>query len=144
MKIVINGCYGGFSLSPEATLKLWALGGPVDSTPVEEYWGARDADERFGRNAALREWREYLAAGSTENRRALFVTVFTPDETKVLYARDVPRNNPQLVQVVEEMGEAANGSCAKLRIVEVPDDAEWEIAEYDGNEHVAEKHRTWG
>jgi len=30
-----------------------------------------------------------------------------------------------------------------LKIVEVPDDANWYIAEYDGLEHVAERHRTW-
>ena len=28
-------------------------------------------------------------------------------------------------------------------IVEVPDGGEWELDEYDGIEHVAEKHRTW-
>ena len=37
-----------------------------------------------------------------------------------------------------------DGKCASLKVVEVPEDAEWEIDEYDGNEHVAEKHRTWG
>lgn len=53
------------------------------------------------------------------------------------------RNHPLLVRVVEELGAKANGRFAKLKVVEIPDDVEWEIAEYDGNEHVAEKHRTW-
>lgn len=56
---------------------------------------------------------------------------------------DHRRSDPDLVRVVEEMGEAANGRFARLRVVEVPDDVEWEIDEYDGTEHVAEKHRTW-
>jgi hypothetical protein len=30
-----------------------------------------------------------------------------------------------------------------LKIVEVPADVEWVIDVYDGNEHVAEAHRTW-
>jgi len=30
-----------------------------------------------------------------------------------------------------------------LAIVEIPDDVEYTIEEYDGNEHVAEAHRTW-
>jgi hypothetical protein len=47
------------------------------------------------------------------------------------------------VQVVEQMGDAASGSHSELAIVEIPDDVEWEIDEYDGREHVAEKHRTW-
>ena len=27
--------------------------------------------------------------------------------------------------------------------VEIPDDVEWQIEEYDGTEHISEKHRTW-
>ena len=41
------------------------------------------------------------------------------------------------------MGAEANGNYAKLKIVEVPYGVEWTIAEYDGYEWVAEKHRTW-
>jgi hypothetical protein len=28
-------------------------------------------------------------------------------------------------------------------VVEIPDGTDYEISEYDGNEHIAEKHRTW-
>ena len=63
---------------------------------------------------------------------------------KDFYSRsDIERDDPALVQVVEEMGAAANGCCASLKVVEIPDDAEWEIEEYDGKEWVAEVHRTW-
>lgn len=54
------------------------------------------------------------------------------------------RNDPDLVAVVEELGEAANGRFSKLRVVEIPDGVEWQIEEYDGLEWIAEKHRTWG
>jgi len=30
-----------------------------------------------------------------------------------------------------------------LKIVEIPDDVDWEINEDDGSEWIAEKHRTW-
>jgi len=53
------------------------------------------------------------------------------------------RENPRLVEVVETLGNKASGRCANLRIVEIPDDAEWYIDEYDGWETVREKHRTW-
>lgn len=56
---------------------------------------------------------------------------------------DVDRDDPYLVQIVEEMGEAADGDFAKLMVVEIPADVNWEIDEYDGIEHVAEVHRTW-
>ena len=56
---------------------------------------------------------------------------------------DIPRDSPLLLIVVEELGEEANGFLADLKVVEIPDDVEWEIEEYDGREWVAEKHRTW-
>ena len=56
---------------------------------------------------------------------------------------DIPRNCPVLVSIVEEQGVAINTSYSDLRIVEIPDDVDWYIEEYDGREHVAERHRTW-
>jgi hypothetical protein len=45
--------------------------------------------------------------------------------------------------VFKELGDVANGFAADLKIVEIPDGVDWEIEEYDGNEWVAEVHRTW-
>ena len=56
---------------------------------------------------------------------------------------EIPRNDPTLVEVVKQLGPIASGPYAKLKIVEVPDDVEWTICEYDGMEWVAEAHRTW-
>jgi len=56
---------------------------------------------------------------------------------------DLKRDDPVLVRVVEQLGNKANGMYASLKIVEIPEDVEWIIVEYDGVEHVAEKHRTW-
>jgi hypothetical protein len=50
---------------------------------------------------------------------------------------DVPRHDPNLIRVIEEMGDRANGKHAELRIVEIPDGVEYEIEEYDGTEHIA-------
>lgn len=144
MKLVINQCYGGFGLSPEATLKLWERGGPVDAIPAKDYFGGAP-DKQYGLNDSLAKWREYLAKGP-EGRTPMFLHVFSPDESLVLHANrdDADRANPILVALVEEMGPAANGSCACLSVVEIPDGTDYEVAEYDGLEHVAEKHRTWG
>lgn len=59
------------------------------------------------------------------------------------YYYDIPRDCPVLVSMVEEQGEAMNSNYSLLKIVEIPDDVIWYIAEYDGMEHVAERHRTW-
>jgi hypothetical protein len=56
---------------------------------------------------------------------------------------NVERDDSVLIEVIEEMGEKANGKYANLKIVEIPDDVDWYIEEYDGMEHVAEHHRTW-
>lgn len=53
------------------------------------------------------------------------------------------RANPKLVAVVEKLGMDASGDFAELKVVEIPDDIEWEINGYDGMERVVEKHRSW-
>ena len=52
------------------------------------------------------------------------------------------RSNPALVKCVETLGNKASGGLSSLKVVEIPDDVEWEINEYDGLESVAEKHST--
>lgn len=57
--------------------------------------------------------------------------------------RAIPRDDPNLVKVVETLNQRADGKNYTLRIVEIPEDVEWELEEYDGREWVAEKHRKW-
>ena len=59
------------------------------------------------------------------------------------YSRNVDRDDPYLIKIINELGEDANSRFCTLKIVEIPGDVEWEIAEYDGLEWVAEKHRIW-
>jgi hypothetical protein len=93
MKIVINGCYGGFGLSEEA---------------LEEY-----------------------------KQKA---NITDPD----FYYWDIDRTCPILVEMVERMmDDPIDTPYSNLKVVEIPDDVEWQIEEYDGAEWVAEKHRTW-
>lgn len=59
------------------------------------------------------------------------------------YDLEIKRDDPHLVQVVEEMGTEAGHGLSELRVVEIPEGVEWQVEEYDGTEWVAEKHRTW-
>lgn len=61
----------------------------------------------------------------------------------LLWDYEVARDDPFLVQVVEQIGNKAHGDYAELRIVEIPEDVDFIIQEYDGMEWVAERHRTW-
>ncbi len=57
------------------------------------------------------------------------------------YYWDIDRTCPVLVSMVE--AGKVDGDYAELKVVEIPDDVNWFIHEYDGIEHVAERHRTW-
>jgi len=59
-----------------------------------------------------------------------------------IYYWEIPRDDPVLIQVIEQLGEKANTRYSSLKVIEIPDDVEWHIHEYDGMEHVAENHRT--
>jgi hypothetical protein len=55
----------------------------------------------------------------------------------------IPRDDQKLVQVVEEFGASANGHCAELKIVEIPNEVKWEIENRHGVERVSKAHPTW-
>lgn len=59
------------------------------------------------------------------------------------FARNINRTDSKLVECVETLGEAANGRFARLKVVEIPDDINWYLSEYDGIETVEEAHRSW-
>ena len=56
---------------------------------------------------------------------------------------EIKRDDPILIQVVEELGEESHNRYSDLKVVEIPDGVGWTIEEYDGMEWVAEVHRTW-
>lgn len=139
MKIVVNRCYGGFGLSEAATdlyikkaglnLYKWhgehsrLLGATYTTVPREEYDAA------------------YQRAISTPPPKG--EGPFREVNSLSWSIREKDRADPILVEVVEELGKAANTRFSDLEIVEIPDGTDWQIEEYDGKEWVAEKHRTW-
>jgi len=49
---------------------------------------------------------------------------------------ELDRKDENLIRVVEELGEEANGTYADLAIVEIPDNACFFIEEFDGYEYI--------
>lgn len=51
------------------------------------------------------------------------------------YEAERLRDSKELVDLIETHGsQAISGECAKLKVMEIPDSANWEISEYDGKE----------
>jgi hypothetical protein len=55
-------------------------------------------------------------------------------EKTLRHSHDINRDDPFLIEVVETLGEKADGSVAQLEIVIIPEDLDFEITEYDGME----------
>ena len=134
MKIVINTCYGGFGLSEKAVMRYAELKGltlyPERSPLYATYWLVPEGE---------REDRTNYYSWSLEEQRASNKRL----AKQALNEHDIPRGDSALVQVVEELGADANARFAELTIIEIPDGVAWQIEEYDGLEHIAEKRRVW-
>lgn len=50
--------------------------------------------------------------------------------------RDIERHDPVLVEVLEKLGDRANGECAKLKIEDVASGLLYRITSHDGYESV--------
>lgn len=139
-KIVINKCWGGFGLSHEAILEYAKLKGITlylekkDSCiRLWKYWTVPENERLY--TLSTEEWGKM----STDER----IAYNKKSDEQVFYDRHITRDDEALVKVVEALGELSFGKNAELKIVEIPADVEWFIDDYDGMEHVAEKHRTW-
>lgn len=50
---------------------------------------------------------------------------------------DLDRDDPKLIEIVEKLGEEANGNYAQLEVIEIPTEAtDYELDEYDGIESI--------
>lgn len=131
-KLVINKCYGGFSLSLKALADYYKR----KHSDSEVYFYLR----KYNRDGNV----EYIKC-SAENADIVLSEDFG---NKVLIDRssdlffqhvisdcDMPRYDKDLIDVVETLGDEANGRFAELQVVEIDDDR-YRIIEYDGLESV--------
>ena len=127
MKIAINTKHGGFDLSEKAVLRYAELAGinvykrQIYSSMIE--WIT----------IPLKEYKELLDTTGNLSLSA--------------YTLNISRNDPILIRVIEELGKECNTAWSAIKVVEIPDDVEWEISDYDGAETILEvlprKPRTW-
>lgn len=150
LRIVINKCYGGFGLSPEAIVWLMDRGSElIRKQTYEEYCGG---DSDYARRHLLDGAKPLTGKPGLmmnswgyavlEPKQQVVYTVERHDDVMTF------RTHPDLLLCIETLGKAANGQCADLRIVDIHDETvsidDIYVDEYDGNEWVAQKHSTWG
>lgn len=132
MKLVINQCYGGFGLSPVGIKRYLELKGKQAYFYVQSKYYYRDGVYKFKRIDNI----EYL------NDPFFYCTTYDYGEKITEYPEDafkkynIQRNDPVLVQVVEEMGKEASNQFANLVVVEIENGRWYKINEYDGYESI--------
>lgn len=128
MKIVINKRHGGFSLSHAAVMRYAELAG------MKLYFESSLCSDMVNYyKVPVEEFKQLVNSGASHS----ILNPLSFNENLIC------RDDPSLVQVVEELGDAASGRYSKLKVVEIPDDVDWFIDDYDSVEWVAERHRTW-
>ena len=126
-KIVYNGCHGGFSVSDAGIMRYAEIKG-IALYARKSQFGTTDyylcPPEEYDRINA-EEQAMPVSPGRFARSNALYFT-----------DRNFERNDPVLVQVIEELGDKASGIFAELRIAEVRAGTRYRIDEYNGSESV--------
>lgn len=158
MKVVINSCYGGFGLSTEAVLYLLDKQSELVNKFTFADW---EVDDDMLTSSRMKP------VGRGEMVTDMTDVIYDP-VSQMIYTVDIDamgklsesaaedyntlqmrmRTHPDLIEVVEHFGAAANGRYSDLKVVDIDDPSvtinDVYIGEYDGVECVHEKHRTWG
>ena len=132
MKVVINSCYGGFSLSPKGERRYLELKG-LDSY----FYKQSEYNWQNGKT-------EFTRIDNIDDVSGLFFYCTTYDQgasipdypEDIFHSRDLKRSDPLLVQVVEELGAESFGKCAELEVVDIEKGRWFKIDEYDGLESI--------
>ena len=136
MEIVINTCYGGFGVSAQALVELVKRESSAQvSMTLSEYTG--------GHNNSFYHMGTRITIDEYEFDSWMPGVLYKDNIVYMLKDGDGIRKDLGLISVVRELGDAANGRHAKLKVVEIPNGTKYEIEEYDGMEWVAEVHQTW-
>lgn len=146
-KVILNKCYGYFSVSGVGYAKYCEKIGK----PCFMYKMSFDQDL---------DKVTYTKKNIYEDRVGIFdifLTKYIGDVTtrpnSLIHDKDIQdaiidldsdhREDPILIEVVEELGEDANDWCSQLKVVEIPDDLDYVIDNNDGIETLHQRVQTW-
>lgn len=137
MKVILNKRYGGFGVSQEAY----------------ELYAKKKGIELFAYKLEIVSGKPIYK--KTDTGSSIFTITFTKDfgdyidlsndnfSEYCLNLHNEHREDPVLIEVVEELGERANSPFSKLVVVDIPDGMEYEIDDYDGVETLHQKVKKW-
>lgn len=133
-KVILNKCFGGFKPSTKAYelyakkkgLELYIYEIHIDNKKVN-YHKVDDSDSMFT---------VYL----TKDYGDVVDSINNKDK---LYLDDGHREDETLIEVVEELGPDASSYASLLKIVEIPDDLDYVIDNYDGIETLHQRVQEW-
>lgn len=144
-KVVINDEFGGFDISPRVLKELVLRNAKcIESFTPKQYYGGDNIN-----NPRTSEWeqewnkdfKEYFNIGRGFKTDRWGFAVYKKGLIYVLKNRDSieVRTDPDLVEIIERIGEKkASTRLSSLKIIEVPDNVEFEIDNYDGYETIKE------
>lgn len=132
-KIVINRCYGGFGVSDAGIHAIASYRGLTLYPERKDRWFT--VYWTIPQDHPLRVKHNELNAkhSKTEEDYKLVNEIY---DNHTLSTYDIDRADPGLVHAVETLGDAANGDCAQLEIVELEKGTLYRITEYDGLEGI--------
>lgn len=131
MKIILNKCYGGFDVSDEA----YELYAKKRGISLYRYYNDYDNKKMHKGSGLITYYFTEDFGDNVENDKI--------DWETHLYLDSGHRDDPTLIEVVEELGKKASGSYGNLVIVEIPNNMDYVIDEYDGVETLHERVKVW-
>ena len=144
-KIVINRDYGLFNLSPKAIKKYLESHGK--DCYFYDYDSKKGEFTRIDNEIAFKNphkikciQTEYFGEYYDNNKYYKNVWKWLDAEFKAIR---IARDDLNLIKVIEELGAEANCKGVTLKIIEIPDDVEWERKKDEYGEYIIEKHRIW-
>lgn len=130
MKIILNKCYGGFDASKEAYMLYAKKKGLTLYLYKSDYIDRKFIHKKVNDDNSI--FRHYFTKDMGDN-----VEISNEDYKKYhLYLDNEHRQDPILIEVVEELRDKASGRFGRLEVVEIPDNCYYKIDEYDGVETI--------
>lgn len=133
-KVILNKCFGGFTPSRKA-YELYAKKKGLELYLYELHINNQKTS--------------YHKVNKSDSIFTMYLTkdygnvVDSINNKDRLYLDDSHREDATLIEVVEELGYEASSNTSLLKIVEIPDDLDYVIDDYDGIETLHQRVQEW-